>query len=212
MFGGLYDTLISIAIIVAIAFVMVALVRYENARPYFIGLFCLVWFFSGVYSVFTAVKYYNTVSRVYGTLEEHIPYEDFDYYKYSINDFGLDQTEDGSFFYEKDYATSIEFDGTDKNYTLLLNDKPCENTSSEYGKLNANTTIHFYEVDGSYKCGIDLDINFTFKSNHIILRIDTSATQENAGLLTEYVAINGFELRIIEEVFEDKPILTDKAV
>ena len=205
--------ILTLAIIVGVVAIVIALIRSEakHAGYTLAIILCLAWFGVGCYSAITMGVYYSTHSSTHGELVEHDPYEDFNFYEYKITDFGLDQDDSGIYFYQKDYATSIEFDGTEGNYVMLMNNRPCENTKSEYGKLTADTTIHYDDVDGTYKCGIDLDFTFTFYSSHIILRINTNATQDTAGLLNEYVAINGLELRIIDEVYTGAPILSDKA-
>ena len=205
-------TIITVAVIVAVALIIVAMIRWENARPFLTGALALAWFLVGVYSAFTCVNYYKTTSQVYGQLKEHNLYENFNFYEYEITDFALDQDKDGNFFYKKTYATSIEFNGTNKQYVLLINNKPCNETKSEFGKLYGSTVIHFDDVDGSYKCGIGLDITFTFYRSSIELQVNTNATQENSGLLVEYFNIEGFDLRILNEVYSSSPTLSEKAV
>lgn len=209
MFNNFWDWLKLVAILGVVAVVIWALIKYKNARPVLLGLIALIIGFSGVYSGFVAWDYYNTHSRVVGELTLHDPYEDFNFYEYDVKDFALQQ-EDGQYFYEITYATSMEFNGSENKYTLLLNNKPCDKTSSNYGKLNGTTTVHFDDVDGNTTDSIDLSITFTFYSVKIVLRVDTSATQANAGLLEEYFKINGFNLRIIDEVYSYYPILSDK--
>lgn len=210
MYGWLRDTIIIIAIIAGIVGIIIALVRSKDNRPLIAGLLLFGWCTLACYSAITACIYYSTQSNIVGEPVEHDPYEDFNFFEYNVTDFALEQTEDGTFFFQKTYATSTEFDGTDKNYTLLINNKPCDSTSSNYGVLNGSSTIHFDDVDGSYKCGIKLEIKITFYMSYIVLRIDTNTTQSNADLLRQYVAINGLELRIIEQIYSDAPVLGDK--
>ena len=220
-FGALGDTLITLGVLALVGVILYALIAHPHARPYLTGLICLVMFVSGVYSVFTAWDYYNTHSTVVGELEVHDPYEDFNFYEYDLQDFSLlreqETNEDGEvistkFYFETTYATSIEFNGTENTYTLLINDKPCDMTMSNYGKLYGTTTIHFDDVDGTEKEVIELDIDFTFYSSNILLRIETDATQDNASMLEEYFKINGFNLRLIEEINVGDPILSDSVV
>lgn len=211
IFDGFKETVITIAIIAAIAIIAVALVKYKDARPYLVGLFAIAWFFSGVYSAFTGYKYYSTVSKVHGTLEEHDIYEDFDFYKYDIADFSLEKGDDGVFYYSKTYATSIEFNGSENTYVLLINNKPCDDTISSFGKLQGSTLIRFEDVDGNETNQIEVNVEFTFYSSSIKLLVTTSATEENLGLIKSYFDINGFSLRIIEAVSNQTPILSNKA-
>lgn len=220
-FGAFYDTLLTLGILALVGVILYALIRYEHARPYLTGLICLVMFVSGVYSVFTAWDYYNTHSSVVGELEIHDPYEDFNFYEHDLEGFALlreqETDEEGNvlstkFYYETNYATSIDFNGTENAYTLLINNKPCDTTMSNYGKLYGTTTVHFDDVDGTEKEVIELDFDFTFYSSNILLRIETDATQDNASMLEEYFKINGFNLRLIEEINVGDPILSDSVV
>ena len=82
LFGDkIWDTLIIIAVIAAVALAVYALIKYENARPYVIAIFCLVWFGGGVFSAYTMIDYYSRVrNQTYGELQEYDPYEDFNFF------------------------------------------------------------------------------------------------------------------------------------
>ncbi len=205
------DWLITCVVIVMVVLMIIAMIKSEHARPYLIFVFCLGWFFLGSYNAFTLNSYLKAHSRTYGEPEIHNPYEDFDYYEYNLDDIAwfIDE-EDGSYYYQTTYATSMEFDGTDNEYTLLINNKPCE-TSSAYGKLQGHQAIYFNDVDGSYKNTIDLDVVFTFYASTINLLVETNADNESVGLLNEYIKVNKFNLRIIDKVYTSFPLLTEVA-
>lgn len=210
----MFDTLIIIAIIIMIGVVLVALIKAEKINPVVICLLCLVWFFSGVFMAYTAYDYYSTYSTVNGTMEEHIPYEDFNYYEYNLSReiAWYYDNETGTYYYETNYATSMEFDGSENNYTLLINDSPCDETISANARLQGSKNIYFNDVDGNYKDTIKIKVEFTFYASNIKLVVSTSATNENIGLLNEYVKVNSFDLRIIEKIYNSTPLLTDEAV
>ncbi len=209
MFDKFYSTIISVAIIVMIGLGIVAMIRSKNGKPYLMFVFGLVWFFVGLFNVFTGVNYYTTYSKVYGTLEQHDPYEDFNYFEYDLKDIAW-YVDNNNYYYQTSYATSMEFDGTENEYTLLLNNKPCE-TSSTFGKLRGVQQIYFNDVDGTYKNTIGLDVNITFYASSISLKINTDATHESINLLNEYIKVNGFKLRIIDKVYSSFPLLSDSA-
>lgn len=217
--GAVADTIITLGVLALIGVILYALISHPHARPYLTGLICLAMFVSGVYSVFTAWDYYNTYSSTVGELEFHDPYEDFNFYEYDLHDFSLLREQvknengdviDTKFYFTTTYSTKIEFNGVENSYILLINNKPCDQTIFNYGKLYGSTIIHFDDVDGSEKEAIQLDFDFTFYSSNIVLRIDTDATQENAAMLEEYFKINGFNLRLIEEINTGDIILSDK--
>ena len=209
----MFDWLITLTVVAGIVALLVTMVRYPNARPYLNGLIVLAFIVTGALSAFTGWHYYNTHSNIVGEFEQHDPYEDFNYYEYEIEDFVLNQPVYNSlehivgYDYFISYATSIEFDGTKNQYELLLNNRPCEETYSAYGKLYGLTTICFDNVYGREREKIDLKITFTFYQSKIDLRISTNATTSNADMLQEYFKIEKFNLRIIEKINYSSPIL-----
>lgn len=199
----IWDTIITIAIIVAVVLILTALIKYKHARPYVVALFCIAWLGGGVYSAFTMADYYtNQRNQVVGELQEYNPYEDFNFFEYNLTNLVFYPNEEGNYAFTTTYATSIPFDGSSSEYTLLLNNSPCKETSSAFGRLKGDTNLTFYNVDGEKISNIELSIMLTFRSSDIELEINTSATHENIGLLEEYVACNGFNLRIIERVYQ----------
>lgn len=197
----IWETLITLAIIAAVAFLIYGLYRKE-ARPIAITVFCIIWFFSGVYSLFTMIDYYSRVrNQTYGELQDYDPYEDFNFFEYDLTTINFYPKEDGTYYFEQEYSTSIEFEGNNQ-YTLLLNNSPCNKTTSSYGRLMGQTTLYFYDVDNSEEANINLDITLTFYSSSLKISIDTDANDSSIGFLREYTYCNGFNLRIIENVYD----------
>lgn len=210
LFGDIRQLLIELAVIIGIVVIIIAMVKYENGRPFLIGFLLMAWVGLGCYSGFTAIKHYNTVSQTRGHLEKYDPYKDFNYYEYKLTDFALLEDEETHLmYYEKDYNTNVAFDGTDKNYTLLVNNSPCYTTVANKGRLRGETSIKFEDVDGQAIDQIAFTINFTFYNSHIILKVETTATISNVGLIYNYYSINGFELRIIENANNSIKFLSD---
>ncbi len=199
-FGALADALITIAIIIAVTVGIVYAIKEPNARPYVIFAFCLAWVVGGVYSAFVCVDYYTKQhGQVLGEIEIHDPYEDFNFYEYNLTGLTF-YPENGSYGYTTTYGTSIEFNGSEGEYTLLLNNSPCQ-TSSEFGRLNGHTALTFYDDTNWENCRINLDITFVFRSSEIELTVETDADSSEIGYLQEYMACNGFNLRIINQVY-----------
>ena len=204
--------LITLVVVVLIA-VVGLMIAWKPCRPFLGAILIVALIGSGVLSGLTAIKYYTTHSSTIGTLEEHDPYEDFNFYEYEITPFALQKNaKTGTYYYTTTYAKSIEFNGTENKYILMINNKPCDITMSDYGKLRGTTTIRFDDVDGQELYAIDIEILFIFYSNSITLQIDTSATDENASMLEAYFKINKCELRIINEVEVNAPILSNSAL
>ena len=207
------STLLWIVIALVVVALIVGMIIWEEGRFFLACILMFAIIGTGVASGFQFYEYYTTQSQVIGALEEHNPYEDFDFYEYDLDAFSLLKNEEtGVYYYSEEYATSQEFNGTANKYILLINDKPCDITMSDYGKLRGTTTIHFDDVDGNEIHTIEVEVLFIFYANSICISVDTTATDDNAGMLQEYFKINGFNLRIIEEISYSSPILTDSAV
>lgn len=201
-----YSTLILVAIIVVVGLVIYGLARSETNGKYilYIAGFCLIC--AGAYSTFTAIDYYSKQSTVYGTLEEHDPYEDFNFFEYEIEGVAwYYDTDTETYYYSVDYATTAEFEGK-TGYTLLLNNSPCD-TQSANGKLQGVLQLNFYDVDGTYITDITITTTMTFYSSSLKIKVDTTATNENISYLEEYIAVNGLSLRIIDKSYSQIQIL-----
>lgn len=194
----MWETIIIIAIIIAVALLLVAIVKYPHAKTYAVVLFCIVWTFGGAYCGFTCINYYQKESTTIGDIEIHDPYEDFNVFEYNLGNIVFYQEEDGTYSYNTTYKVSYEFDGTDKDYEILINNTPCYNTVSTAGQIQGDSNLIFYDVEGQFINSIEIDVSLIFYTSHIDMTVDTNATKNNIGLLQEYVAINGFEIRIIE--------------
>lgn len=201
------NLLVSVISFICVTLIFLALIKSPHAWPILVIILCIAWVFAGFNSGINMYKYYSTESKTNGELVVKDPYEDFNYYEYSLKDFSWYKSEDGNYYYHKNYATSLEFDGTNESYVLLVDNVPCKQTESQNGRLKGYSNIKFYDVDNNLRANIDLTISFTFYASNIDLRIDTNATDKGILLLNEYIKVNGFNLRIINKVYTNNEIL-----
>lgn len=211
------NSILVIVIVVLIGLAVIAMIRYQQNT---ILALCVmaVLLVSGVYSGFTAYRYYSTYSAVYGTYQEHDPYEDFNFFEYDIPSLTWYQENTGSedepnikYYYSTEYGTSIAFNGSDEDYVLLINNKPCV-TKSSNGRLHGEQTLSFYNIDGILEEKFNISVDFTFYASKILLKVETDATNDNIGYLKEYVKVNGFNLRILNELpYHSADILQSQA-
>ena len=123
------------------------------------------------------------------------------FFEYDLTTINFYPKEDGTYYFEQEYSTSIAFEGNNQ-YTLLLNNSPCNKTTSSYGRLSGETKLYFYDVENQENAVIDLNITLTFYSSSLKISIETDANDSNIGFLREYTYCNGFNLRIINNVYE----------
>lgn len=194
----MWETIIIIVVIVAVALLLIAMVKYPHAKTYLTVIFCIAWTFGGTYCGFTCLNYYQKEASTIGTIEVHDPYEDFNVFEYNLGNIVFYPEADGTYSYNTTYNVGYEFNGTDKEYEILINNTPCYNTISTAGQIHGDFELIFYDTEGVLIDSIDIDISLIFYTSHIDMTVDTSATADTVGLMQEYVAINGFEIRIIE--------------
>lgn len=196
-----WTTLIVIAVIIGACFILAAVIKSPHMKPILVTIGCLAWLGLGIYSGFTYYTYINTTSEVHGSPEIHDPYEDFNFFEYDLGNIVWYQQEDGGYTYTETYNTSIRFTGEEGKYILLVNDTPCNYTSSANGRLHGELIKQFRDLDGQVTNTFNFNIDFTFESSVITVTVSVDATPDNIGVIREYVNINGFNLRIINNIY-----------
>lgn len=142
-----------------------------------------------------------THSQVVGTPTIHDPYENFNYFEYDLKKLAWYESEDGTYSYTEKYNTSLKFDGSENKYILLLNNTPCNKTTSSKGKLHGEMTRIFEDLDGNEINQLTFKIDFEFYSSEINIIIKVDADSETIGLAKEMVEVEGFKLRIIDSIY-----------
>lgn len=197
----LWSTLIAIAIILGVCFIIAMVAREKHMLKVVVVILCVGWLGLGIYSGFSYFTFINTTSEVHGSPEIHDPYEDFNFFEYDLGNIVWYQQEDGGYAYTETYNTSVKFQGGEDKYILLVNDKPCNKTSSANGRLHGELIKQFRDLDGQVTDTFNFDIDFTFESSVITVAVSVDATPDNIGVIREFVSINGFDLRIINNIY-----------
>ena len=197
----LWSTLIAIAIILGVCFIIAMVAREKHMLKVVVVILCVGWLGLGIYSGFSYFTFINTTSEVHGSPEIHDPYEDFNFFEYDLGNIVWYQQEDGGYAYTETYNTSVKFQGGEDKYILLVNDKPCNETSSANGRLHGELIKQFRDLDGQVTDTFNFDIDFTFESSVITVSVSVDANPDNIGVIREFVSINGFDLRIINNIY-----------
>ena len=190
-----------IVIVAAVVFVLIALIKYKHARPILVALLCFGWLGLGCWSGITLYQYSLTKNQVIGTPTVHDPYEGFDFFEYDLGNIVWYQNSDGEYEYSEIYGTTTKFEGGINKYELLVNNTPCDTTTSANARLHGELIKRFKDIDGNVTDVITFKIDFTFESSRITVKITNNATIDNIQLVREFVAVNGFNLRIINSVY-----------
>ena len=198
---AIWETIIKVAVIAAIALIVIAAIRSPHARPILIAILCVAWLGAGAYAGYTYYAYVNTTSEVNGSIDRKDPYEDFNIFDIDLKDNVVWYEADNGYEFEQIYNTAIKFNGTENDYTLLVNDTPCDETKATNGRLEGTLIKQFRDIDGEITDTFTFKINFSFESSKITVALTVNATAENIGIIREYININGFNLRIIDSVY-----------
>ncbi len=200
--NNLVNAIMPLVIVIGSFFLLFAMIKYEGARPYLGIVFSIVIIVSGVYSGMTMYNYYTARSTVNGTMNESVqPYDNLDIFNHSLIDPVFYKSGD-NYYLSQVYNKHEEFDGTDKNYTMFINNSPCETTLTAAGRIYAKTSLVILSVDGNDMQSFDFKINVTFfGTEKILFEIDTNATDSNINYLNQYVLVSGINIRIVENAY-----------
>ncbi len=146
-------------------------------------------------------KISNQKNDTIGTLGNFDYYSDFDICTLETNPVFYYSEELGEYQFISNYNTAINFDGTNNQYSLLVNDKPCSVIKSTAGKLYGEYNLSFNDLENNEISNLILKIEYKFYVSHIELSITANLTEDQLKLLNEYFDANSCELRIIENVY-----------
>lgn len=136
----------------------------------------------------------------YGKIEYVDIYKDFNVFELDLKDVVFYKGIDG-YVYSKEFDTVIDFDGTSNKFNLLINNTPCNTTISNAGQLYGIWHRTFDDLNGIRSCDFTLNIRFQFTVSKIILTVETKMTEKDFGYLVQFINVNGFKLRIIDEQY-----------
>lgn len=141
----------------------------------------------------------SETSQTFGSFDHYDLYEDFNVFEIEEN--LVFYNEDGTYKFSKTYPIKVDFNGSDNEYNLFVNNKPCDTIKSTAGSLYGIYGLSFYDINNQYICDFDLQIRYTFYASNFELSIETTCNSDELKYLNEYLNVNGFNLRIIEKVY-----------
>ncbi len=215
LFDGLKDALsdfnnmiITVAVIIAIALIIIACVRYENGRWFLMSFFGIV--FIG-FTIFAGVQlgfYYSAKGGIVGYLSgifqpNQIEIKDS---KFSLKDIMLTKQSDGT--YRAEFESSEVFELKENTYYgLFVNGAPCDylqyaslGMGSSKDNINATYSYVFLGENGSEICDDTLTIQVAFSkaSTKFILKTGVIGSDETIkiDMWNSYFNKNNFTLEI----------------
>lgn len=163
----------------------------------FLYLFVTAVIIGGAYAFYRYYEKSHQTSETYGNLVHVDPYEDFELYNINLNDIEFNSDGETRTF-ETSFPVSLEFDGENNQYNLLINNSPCNIKQSTYGFITGTYGLYFQDLDGNIVSTIELNITIKVYVSKVDIIVETVANNQDFAYLLEYIDINGFRVRLIE--------------
>lgn len=156
----------------------------------------------GSFCAIDLYKDYNKGNKILNDYSYEELYKDFQIDDVTLGkDTVFYKIEDGKYAYTKVINKYIDFDGTANKYNLIINDRPCNITSSAYGTLYAKYNLNYYDIYGKEITNTPLELYYTFYQDKIEIRITATATDQGYSHLSNYLERRGLHLVLCEEVY-----------
>lgn len=102
-----------------------------------------------------------------------------------------------TYTYQIDLLKVEDFDGTKKEYQIILNNFVLIDSIINAGSIFSILNMEFYDTNGQIVNGSTLDISIQFLSNKTQLTLATTSN-ESASFFEQYFSDNGIRLSVIE--------------
>lgn len=169
----------------------------------FLYFLVVVTIMGGAYAFYKYYEKAHQTSETYGSLEYVDPYKDFELYNINLDD--IEFNSDGELrTFETSFPVALEFDGENNKYNLLINNSPCNTEQSTFGFITGTYDLFFQDLDGSIISTAELNITVKVYASRVDVTVETTVNDIDYAYLLEYVDINGFKIRLIEEQYSKK--------
>ena len=163
-------------------------------------LICFLLIVLGTFSLIRLVDIWTRTSSVVGeptTIETRNNYDLV--CKYDLSTMIFD-TEDYITYTSDNNFAHLDFDGTDGNYKILVNNVLLSDVTVYAGKIEADYSRNFYDIDKSVITTINLDIVIYFYNDEVLIIIQTKNVNNSQAYLMQYIATDGFILKVVKGV------------
>lgn len=201
LFSGLKETLVTIAIILAVVIAFVALVKFPNGRLFFFSILSIAFIGFTIFAGIELNYYYTAQGGIVGVFTHRTNQIEYSETKFNLKGISLTKESDGT--YQAEFSTSQVFDiNNDINYAILLNGTPCEyviynNLKGSNENLICSFDYLFMDEQGKPIIEDKLFIYCSFFKNSTKFVIKTKvADSSTIDLWYDYFDKNGFEIEL----------------
>jgi len=170
-------------------------------------------------------KDYTKKSEIVGTpsnevvINEHISVKDY-VYQENLSKINFVQDESSGLYTYSYYFSPVDFDSTQNNYGVFINDYMCTLKNLQAKSISAEHIRHFNDISKEVINTITLDITFEFYTSYsyLLITLDTddityfNGFKENPGFVLTLSALNFANTYTEVEIPEDNSCLVEYVV
>lgn len=162
-------------------------------------IICFVLIVVGTFCGIQLFREIKAESYVNGSIDisNKFSQECFSYYNTSVVFYHDLYDDTNTYTFDKELLKVDDFNGTDKEYKIVINDFVLTNCDIKSGSIYSDISMDFYNTDGDIVCSATMQMSIKFLSNKTQLTFVTKG-QTNASFFEQYFSDNGIRLKVIE--------------
>lgn len=160
---------------------------------------CFILIVVGTFCGIQLFKEVKAESYVNGTIDisNKFSQESFFYSDPSVVFYHDTYDDTDTYSFEKDLLKVEDFNGTDKEYRIVLNNYVLTDCDIKAGSIFSIISMDFYNTDGEIVCPATMQMSIKFLSNKTQLTL-TIKGNKNSSFFEQYFKDNGIKLQVIE--------------
>lgn len=162
-------------------------------------LLCFIFIAVGTFCGISLFREVKATSYINGSIDitNKFSQESFSYYNTSLVFYHDIYDETDTYIFEKDLLKVEDFNGTDKEYKVVLNNYVLTDCDIKAGSIFSTISMDFYNTDGEIVCPATMQLSIKFLSNKTQLTLTTKG-QKNSSFFEQYFKDNGIRLQVLE--------------
>lgn len=158
-------------------------------------LICIALIISGVFCGIGLIKQIKAESYINGTLTDKNEFsqENFHYTTTQFTMYHDAYDETDTYYYDINLTPVEDFDGECNDYELYVNNYRLFDVTVNFGSINANMPLNFYDVYSEVMNASNIKINLSFYANKTNLNISVIGF-ESSKFVTSYFVNNGLNI------------------
>lgn len=197
-FNKIENVIIYALIAVIVVICIVIFFKYESTRKFMLYLFSAVIICLGIYSCFGLNDIFGVKSQDIGSAI-HIETKQ-DYTGISYFDFGIIPLESDDEYNYKNVTSfdAEDFNGIDKDYLILFNERPADNINIDAGSISGVVVLNFYDTSNEVIVTAELNILIEYFAKET--KVSTSIKNDDYAVsyLNSEMELFGAVIQVVE--------------